>query len=147
MLENGNIIYFPSFYFKNGNTAKAKYFIVLKIIDGSSILASLPTRSDYIPTNLNVAHGCIEHPELSINCYKFEAQRIITDNNWAFPIETFLYGQQIDLYESATLCDIYPLKGIDYNVLGKLSLQEYNSLIECLSTSDSVKNKFKRILQ
>jgi hypothetical protein len=28
MLEEGNIIYFDPFYFKNGNTAKPKYFLV-----------------------------------------------------------------------------------------------------------------------
>jgi len=39
MLEEGNIIYFDPFYFKNGNTAKRKYFIVLKnTADGNNKL-------------------------------------------------------------------------------------------------------------
>lgn len=50
MFEEGNIIYFDPFYFKNGNTAKSKYFIVLKNVkDSNTILASLPTRRDSIP--------------------------------------------------------------------------------------------------
>lgn len=46
MLEEGNIIYFTPFYFKNGkSTAKPKYFIVLKAnVDNKGVLASLPTR-------------------------------------------------------------------------------------------------------
>jgi hypothetical protein len=49
VFEEGNIIYFDPFYFKNGNTAKPKYFVVLKNFNKNSILASLPTRKDTIP--------------------------------------------------------------------------------------------------
>jgi hypothetical protein len=49
MIEERNLIYFDPFYFKNGNTAKPKYFVVLKQLGSKSVLASLPTRKDNIP--------------------------------------------------------------------------------------------------
>ena len=52
MFETGTIIYFAPFYFKNGNTAKPKYFVVLKNIENKSVIASLPTRKDSIPQKL-----------------------------------------------------------------------------------------------
>lgn len=49
MLSEGNIIYFSPFYFKNGNTSKNKYFLVLKYIENDIVIASLPTRKDSVP--------------------------------------------------------------------------------------------------
>jgi hypothetical protein len=34
MFDEGTIIYFDPFYFKNGNAAKPKYFVVLKKQNG-----------------------------------------------------------------------------------------------------------------
>ena len=47
MFEEGNILYFTPFYFKNGKSAPApKFFIVLKHVDLHSILARLTTKKD-----------------------------------------------------------------------------------------------------
>ncbi|MGF1565418.1 MAG: hypothetical protein ACFCUH_08625 [Flavobacteriales bacterium] len=49
MFQEATIVYFDPFYFKNGNVAKPKYFIVLKRFNEQQLLASLPTRKDAIP--------------------------------------------------------------------------------------------------
>ena len=69
MLEEGNILYFDPFYFKNGNPAKPKYFVVLKNIDNNSILASLPTSKDSIPEKEEIENGCVELPNINFNCF------------------------------------------------------------------------------
>lgn len=60
MFSERDIIYFDPFYFKNGNTAKPKYFVVLKNIDNKKLIASLPTRTASIPRDMYVEDGCIE---------------------------------------------------------------------------------------
>lgn len=146
MYNPGNIIYFDPFYFKDGSVSKPKYFLVLKIVDGNAVLASLPSSKIHLPTHLDINHGCIEVPSGNINCYIFKANTIITTNNWAFPMDTFLYGQWLDEYEIALLQDIYPVEGIDYQVIGQLTIQELSQLIQCFTQSASVKRKFKRLL-
>lgn len=142
----GNIIYFDPFYFKDGSASKPKYFLVLKIIGSNVILASLPSSKDHLPRHLEINHGCLEVPEGNINCYVFKANNVVTTNNWAFPMDTFLYGQWLDEYEIVQLADIYPVDGIDYQVIGQLTGQELNKLIHCFTQSASVKRKFKRLL-
>lgn len=120
MGEEGDILYFDLFYFKNGNTPKAKYFIVLKTVGTNTILASLPSSRDFRPTASAEAYGCVEIPEACFNCFVFKAGLPVTTTDWVFPIDTFVYGQQIDEYEIATLQDIYPVQGLDYTILGRL---------------------------
>ena len=121
-------------------------FLVLKIIDGDAILVSLPSSVDHLPRNITVIHGCIEIPEGCINCYVFKANVVVTKNNWYFPFDTFLYGQWIDQYSIELLNDIYPIDGIDYDVIGQLTDDELASVILCFSSSASVKRKYKRLL-
>jgi len=142
----GNIIYFDPFYFKDGSVSKPKYFLVLKVIEGDVVLASLPSSIDHLPRHLNIVHGCIEVPEGNINCYVFKSNQLITKNNWAFPKDTFLYGQWLDDYEIDILNDIYPVNGIDYKIIGQLMQEELKNVIHCFVNSSSVKRKFKRLL-
>lgn len=142
----GNIIYYDPFYFKDGSVSKPKYFLVLKVIDGKVVLASLPSSKQHLPGHIDVNHGCIEIPSGNINCYVFKANQIITTNDWAFPLDTFLYGQWLDEYNIELLEDIYPVENIDYQVVGQLTDQELSKLIYCFSKSASVKRKFKRLL-
>ncbi|MBE9466023.1 hypothetical protein ACFP1I_00300 [Dyadobacter subterraneus] len=99
MDKEGDILYFDPFYFKNGNKSKPKYFIILKVIEGKALLASLPSSLDFRPSTFLDNHGGIEIPEASFNCYIFQANYKVTTNNWAFPLDTYVYGQQIDEYE------------------------------------------------
>ena len=81
MFEEGQILYFTPFYFKNGNAAKNKYFVVVKNIDETSLIASLPTRKDSIPESEVVESGCVEIPEINFNCFVISAKVPVTERN------------------------------------------------------------------
>lgn len=146
MGSEGDILYFDPFYFKSGNSSKPKYFIVLKIIGHKSIIASLPSSKDFIPAYVTKMHGCVEVPEACFNCYIFEKRHIVTTNGWAFPLDTYVYGQQIDEYDIPTLKDIYPVQDLDFKIIGNLTVTEFTLLKECFIASANVKRKYKRIL-
>lgn len=146
MDNEGAILFFNPFYFKNGNVSKPKYFIVLKALNGTTILASLPSSIDFRPTTDATSHGCVELPEARFNCYVFEAQRLVTTKGWAFPLNTFVYGQQIDEYELSVLKDIYPVEGLDYKIVGTLLTGEFQRMKDCFLKSASVKRKFRKML-
>lgn len=146
MFKEGNIIYFDPFYFKNGNTAKPKYFVVLKNQNGKNILASLPTRKDSIPQKEEVENGCIELPLINLNCFVISENIEVTDCGKYFDFKTHIYGHQIDDYEVSILKEIYPLENTDYEIWGKMKEDLFLSLIECLKNSKSVKRKYKKIL-
>ncbi len=146
MYSPGKILYFDPFYFKNGNTAKPKYFIVLHVDGGNTLLASLPTRSDHVPSFLPIKHGCINADDANFNCYHFEAGKPITTNDFAFEMPTFVYGSQVDNYQLDLLKEIYQVEDVEYKVIGTLKKDEFVNLIDCFLNSASVKRKFKAIL-
>ncbi|WP_028787235.1 hypothetical protein [Terrimonas ferruginea] len=146
MFTAGHIIYFPTFYFKNGNTAKPKYFIVLRIIDGKTIVASLPTRVNNAPTLINVLHGCINQDDRVFNCYTFEPGRVICDNGFFFDLPTFIYGNQVEDYDVEIFEEVYRIEGIDYEIKGTLNDDEFERITNCIKNSASTKRKIKRLL-
>lgn len=146
MFEEGNILYFDPFYFKNGNTAKPKYFVVLKNINQNSILASLPTRKDNIPNNFEVQIGCNEFFLNNTSCFFIPKNLEITLNKKSFDFNTFLYGFQIDDYDSNLLKEIYPNEGTDFIVWGKFKQNIFEEIVNCFKNSKSVKNKYRKIL-
>lgn len=142
----GDVLYFDPFYFKDGKTPKPKYFIVLKITGSTTVLASLPSSLDYRPTTSSDAYGCIDVPEACFSCFVFKGGHPVATNGWAFPRDTFLYGQQIDEYEVAILHDIYPVAGLDYHIVGTLNDEAFRHLKQCFAESGSVKRRFRRLL-
>jgi len=146
VFSEGCILYFTPFYFKNGNTAKPKYFIVLRNIDNNIILASLPTRTNTLPNFLQAQHGCINDDASCVSCYMFSKGKVICDNSFCFSLDTFIYGQQVDYYELSMLEANYPIENIDYEIIGVLLRPEYEAIVDCLKGSSSVKNKIKRYL-
>lgn len=52
MFKEGNLLKFKPFIFKNGACPKDKYFLVLKEMENTMILASLPTSKDHVPTDV-----------------------------------------------------------------------------------------------
>jgi hypothetical protein len=147
MYKEGNILYFTPFYFKNGNTAKPKYFVVLKIVDGKTILASLPTRKDSVPTKNVIKSGCIEIPEINLNCFVFAPDEPVTLCNKSFDFTTYIYGYQLDSYEIKDMNDLYRIEGVDYELFGEMKPELFKSLILCLKKSKAVKKKYIRILE
>lgn len=146
MFEEGAIIYFDPFYFKNGNTAKPKYFVVLKNQNEHTILASLPTRTDSIPTNDEIDNGCIELPLIGLNCFVISKEMEVTNCGKRFDFKTYIYGHQIDEYEVSFLKEIYPLENTNYEIWGKMKQELFLLLIECLKNSKSVKRKYHKLL-
>ena len=110
------------------------------------MIASLPTRSNKAPSLVNVTHGCINHKDRLFNCYAFESGRSITDTGFAFPIATFIYGNEVKTYEVSTLSSVYQVKNIDYEIMGTLTNEEFSALYNCLKNSSSIKRGIKKLL-
>ena len=51
MFEEGNLLFFRPFLFKNGAESQDKFLLVMKKLDGDILLASLPTPKDNVPTD------------------------------------------------------------------------------------------------
>lgn len=146
MFKEGEIIYFNPFYFKNGNKAKEKYCLILKISDNQNIVASLPTRKDNIPTAHANETGCIELPESNLNCFVISAESQVTTNGNSFPFRTHLYGHEVDVYELDTMKEIYVIEGTDYVRWGHMLPELFNEVINCFKNSKSIKRGIKRLL-
>lgn len=146
MFLAGQLLYFDPFHFDNGNESKPKYFLVLKVIDNTAILASLPSSKKHLPQDQKIIHGCLDIPDSCINCYIFEATRPITKNGWSFPLDTLLYGNWIADFNVKELAVMYPLPGVDYDIVGELLDEELENIIECFSNSSTVKRRYRRIL-
>lgn len=145
MFLPGQIIYFTSFLFKNGNTPKSKYFIVLANTGNGLIIASLPTRTNTVPAFINSNHGCINIDERCYNAYLFEQNKVIGQNGFSFDMTTFIYGDQVEDYEVEFLESNY-IEGVDYLVQDILLKGEFEAIIHCFRNSDSVKSKIKKRL-
>ncbi len=146
MFNEGDIILCTPFYFKNGEAAKNKYFIILKNISLTSIIASLPTSIDKIPSSLSQTHGCINQDDRCFNCYLFKAGISICDNGFSFPLHTHIYGNEIEDYELSIIQSIYIIEGIDFEKKGTLLKSEFEKLVSCLKNSSSVKRKIRKLL-
>lgn len=139
-------MFFDPFYFKNGNKAKAKFFVVLNNDGINTIIGSLPTSRDAVPSEHNKKNGCIELPSINFNCFKISSSQIITTCGKRFKNPTFIYGYQLDDYQLDYIYEIYPNEGIDYYLWGKMKRSLFRDLIKCIKTSKSVKRKFKKRL-
>ena len=145
MFDTGNILYCDDFKFNNNDPSKAKYFIVLKRINDKLLLGSLPTRKNKIPSFIDKSHGCINRNDRCFNCYLFEPLKPICDNNFSFPLPTFVYADEIDSYDVEIIDKNYKL-GMNYKVEGKLTQKEFNALIDCVVNSTAIKRGIRRLL-
>ncbi|WP_153798957.1 hypothetical protein [Foetidibacter luteolus] len=146
MYTPGKLIYFDPFYFKDGSESKPKYFLVLKVINGNVVLASLPSSKIHLPQAQEIIHGCLEMPDSGINCYIFKANTPVTKCGWSFKIDTLLYGNWLDDFNIELLSQNYSIEGVDYEIIGELADDQFRQLINCFSTSRVVKRKYKRWL-
>lgn len=110
------------------------------------VLATLPSSQDFVPSSQSITHGCIDVAEANFNCYVFMAGQPVTTSGWAFSKNTFLYGQQIDEYSIENLLDIYPIEGVDYQIIGELTPAEFMQVKRCFTQSATIKRKYKRML-
>ncbi|MDR1563105.1 MAG: hypothetical protein LBS54_08530 [Dysgonamonadaceae bacterium] len=146
MYQAGNIIYFTPFHFKKGEP-KNKYFLVLATTESSLIVASLPTSQDHIPSGIRKEHGCINDTEKCVNCYFFEKHKIISEcGTFGFPRDTYIYGEQVDVFSKEKMIKQYRIEKEDYIIVCKLSDTEFQSIKNCLKLSGNLKRKVKKYL-
>lgn len=145
MFLPGQILYFNSFQFKNGNTPKPKYFIVLALVKDAIIVASLPTRTNSVPSFVTIDHGCINLDERCYNSYLFEKHRVVGEGGFYFDMHTFIYGDQVEDYE-VDLFESNYIEGIDYKIIDKLTKKEFDAIIYCFRNSNSVRFKIKKLI-
>lgn len=151
IFEEGMILYFNPFIFPDGGTPKPKYFIIIKKCEDRLLLASLPTSKDSVPAYTDTVHGCIDMPDINFNCYCFKggkpvADGIVPGEHFAFPLDTFIYGFRINMFDGSTFETQVNSGVTDMKVIGKLYANEFKSLLLCLKNSSSVKRKYKRIM-
>ena len=95
MFEEGNLLLFHPFLFKNGAMPQDKFFLVLKKIEDDILLASLPTSKDHVPSDLEVKHGCLNIPERMFNAFVFLiGENVATKEDgtsFSFNRNTFIY--------------------------------------------------------
>lgn len=152
MLIEGNLIYFKTFYFPNGKSApKSKYLIVLKKDKDLTVLASLPTRVDNVPSERDLDNGCIEFNRAE-HGFEMSCFRISPDDDFLegevenpFHTNTHLYGAQVRAYTNEYF-DLYPYADIDYEIVGRIKDDYYSKIIDCFKNSKAVRRGYRRIL-
>ena len=142
MFEKGTLLYFKDYIFKNGNEPKNKFFLVLKTIENGFIAAILPTKVESLPANVEKNHGCISFPEKCICCYYIPKDIIVTDNNFSFQLDTYLYAQYVFDESEANLLSTYQVEDIEFK--GKLLDEEFEKIITCFSNSTLLPRKFRK---
>lgn len=145
MYSEGRIIYFTPFYFSENKT-RTKYFVVLKNIENSYLLASLPTKVDHIPIGEEIERGCIELPTSSFNCFFIPKTEIVTTCGKQFELNTHLYGEEIIEKSIEELRRKYVIEGVHYQIWGQMKTELFNELIHCFKNSRRVDRKYKRLL-
>lgn len=151
MFEEGNLLYFAPFIFKNGASPKPKFFVVLKHMADDLLLASLPTSKDYVPGDMKFQQGCIDVEGRRLNIFVFLAgEEIIsstaTQEAFSFSKNTFIYGSDLDTYPIEAFDEQMLLGQTSIEVKGKLKSEVFQAVTECLRNSKMVKNKFRKML-
>lgn len=141
MYQEGQLLRFTPFVFKNGAKPKPKYFIVLKHLDDKLMMASLPTSQDHIPSDVTYSSGCLSLPERSVNAYVFMPNEVVTDT-FSFVKPTFVYGEQVDEYAQKYLDEM----NTTIEDLGVIHYELFIQLKECLKQSVLLKRKYRKLL-
>lgn len=151
MFEEGNLLLFHPFLFKNGATPKDKFFLVLGSVDGDLLLASLPTSKDHVPSDVEVSHGCLDLPERYVNVFVFIAGEEVVlrqgGERFSFSKNTFVYGANLDVYSISQLELQERMSQTSIELIGNLDADVLAELKKCLSNSKMVKNKYRKILK
>lgn len=142
MFEKGHLFYFKEYIFKNGNEPKNKFFLVLKTIENGFIAAILPTKVESLPANIEKNHGCISFPEKCICCYYIPKDVVVTNNNFSFKLDTYLYAQYVFDESEVNLLSTYQIEDIEFK--GKLIDEEFDKIIDCFSNSALLPRKFRK---
>ena len=141
MFEQGQLLKFTPFTFKNGANPKPKYFIVLGKMNEDVVIASLPTSKDHIPDSMATGNGCVNDMERNVNAYILSENDIVTDI-FSFPRKTFVYAEQVDEYS----CDYLSNMHSEIDNLGRILPEILKDIIDCLLSSRMLKRKYRKVL-
>ena len=137
MYQEGQLLKFSNFVFKNGNTPKTKYFIVLRRMERTLMIASLPTSKDHVPSFAAVESGCVNLPESNVNAFVISPKMQVTPF-FSFPLPTFLYGSEVDEYEQEYLesmqCEVEDLGLVDMDLM--------QAIRDCLKKASNIRRKY-----
>lgn len=151
MFEEGNLLLFRPFIFKNGATPKDKFFLVLGNVDGNLLLASLPTSKDHVPSDVEVKHGCLDIAERFVNVFVFiSGEEILNRANgerFSFSKNTFVYGSNLDIYDASQFELQERLSQTNIELIGTLDSAVFKELKDCLANSKMVKNRYRKMLK
>ena len=141
MFEQGQLLKYTPFTFKNGANPKPKYFIVLGLMNEDVVIASLPTSKDHIPDSMATGNGCANDMERNVNAYIFSEGVPVTDT-FSFPRKTFVYAEQVDEYSCEYLSNMHS----NIDDLGLIFPELLKDIIECLLSSCMLKRKYRSVL-
>lgn len=146
-LEKGLLLFITPFYYSDGKgKPQNKFFICLKNDNSGTILLSLPTSQDKIPSYHDVQHGCNDIDAANQCSYCFIEGNIVTDTGYCFEKNTYLFGSDIKDIEESILVSLYKIEGVDYHIKGYLDKSELDKVVECFKNSKNVTRKIKRLL-
>ncbi|WP_297333342.1 hypothetical protein [Flavobacterium sp.] len=148
-LEISDLYYIPNFQFNNGSN-RDKYLLVLSEEGNNKILLSLPTSKGRVPDHLeNMQRGCINCDKSYFNCYRFLNGDEVTEGTtpFCFPLDTYVYGEWIQDWDSQSLKLDYSIDGIDFEFKGKLKGDLLKDILRCFIKSIKVKRKFKKVFE
>ena len=141
MFEQGQLLKFTPFTFKNGANPKPKYFIVLGKMNKDVVIASLPTSKDHIPNSITAGSGCVNDMERNVNAYIFRECELVTDT-FSFPRKTFVYAEQVDEYSCKYLSNMQT----ETDDLGLIFPELLKDIVDCLLSSCMLKRKYRNVL-
>jgi len=141
MYQTGELIKFSPFVFKNGNQPKPKYCIVLGQIDDKVMMVSLPTSKDHVPLDVTLKRGCVDIPERGVNAFLFSPSDQVT-SSFRFPRPTFVYGEQVDEYETKYLDEM----GGTVERLGQIIPVLFQTIKDCLKKARLLRRKYRKLL-
>ena len=151
MFEEGNLLLFRPFMFKNGAAPKDKFFLVLGNANGNLLLASLPTSKDHVPSDVEVKHGCLDIAERFVNVFVFisgeEILNRVNGERFSFSINTFVYGSNLDIYDASQFELQERLSQTNIELIGTLDSVVFAELKDCLANSKMVKNRYRKMLK
>ena len=146
-MESKSIIHIQNFDFENNQPKKNRYFIVLENDGINSLILSVITSQDYVPSDLH-KHGCVIVEERNIHCFIFEKDRKVGENGFSFNKTSFIYVNTSNIRN--TSLSLLKTKYPEIGNKDMLKSAEYESLIYCIYKSKfiarGVKTKLENIL-
>ena len=76
----------------------------------------------------------------------FEQGKTVCTIGFYFPLNCFIYGNEVEDYEVSIFQSVYPIQNVDYEIKVQLTSTEFQALLECLKSSASIKRKIKKLL-